>query len=147
MSFQLTFLEMCQAVRVVGKKKETQHYTEGSCFKEEKTRTVTKNIYDDIEYKELRLPDYKNMGRQWANGITKEKQKLWNILDDWILSYSEQIIKECDRAIDKAVKSTEQAFDKQLQEIEQDAVKQEEYWQQFEQELDLITEVYQQLKK
>lgn len=132
---------------VVGKKKETQYYTEGSCFKQEKTRTVTKNIYDDIEYKELRLPDYKNMGRQWANGITKEKQKLWNILDDWILSYSEQIIKECDRAIDKAVKSTEQAFDKQLQEIEQDAVKQEEYWQQFEQELDLITEVYQQLKK
>ena len=132
---------------VVGKKKETQYYTEGSCFKQEKTFTVTKNIYDDIEYKELKLPDYKNMARQWAEGITQEKQKLWDILDDWILSYSEQIIKECDRAIDKAVKSTERAFDKQLQEIEQDAVKQEEYWQQFEQEIDLVTEVYQQLQQ
>jgi Dynamin family len=52
---------------VVGNKKETQHYTEGSCFKEEKTRTVTKNIYDDIEYRELKLPNYKNMARQWAD--------------------------------------------------------------------------------
>ena len=131
---------------VVGTRKETQHYTENSCFKEEKTRTVTKNVYDDIEYRELKLPDYKNMARQWADGITKEKQQLWNILDDWISQYLEQIVKECDRAIDRAIKSTERAFNKQLQEIEKDEIRQEEYWQQFEQELNCITEVYQQLK-
>jgi hypothetical protein len=131
---------------VVGKKKETQHYTEGSCFKQEKTRTITKNIYDDIEYKELKLPDYKNMARQWAEGITQEKQKLWDILDDWISKYLDQVIKECDRAIDKAIKSTERAFDKQLREIEKDTVKQAEYWQQFELELNSVTEIYQQLR-
>ena len=131
---------------VVGHKNEKQYYTEGSCFKQEKSRTVIKNIYDDIEYRELKLPDYKNMARQWADGITKEKQKLWDILDDWISNYLEQIVKECDRAIDKAIKSTERAFDKQLQEIEKDAVKQKEYWQQFERELNSITEIYQQLR-
>ena len=132
---------------VVGKKKETQHYTEGSCFKQEKTRTVTKNVYEDIEYQELKLPDYKNMARQWAEGITQEKQKLWDILDRWISNYLEQIVKECDRAIDKATKSTERAFDKQLQEIEKDGVKQEEYWQQFERELNAVTETHQQLQQ
>ena len=132
---------------VVGHKQETVHYTEGSCFnKKERTRTVTKNVCGDVEYKELKLPDYKNMARQWANGITKEKQKLWDILDDWISNYLEQIVKECDRAIDKAIKSTEQAFNKQLQEIEKDEVKQEEYWQQFEQELNSVSEIYQQLR-
>lgn len=132
---------------VVGKKKETQHYTEGSCFKQEKTRTVTKNIYDDIEYKELKLPDYKNMARQWAEGITKEKQKLWDLLDDWISSYLNEVTKECDRAIDKTIKSTEKVFDKQSQKIEKDTVKQVEYWEQFEQELDSCREIYQQLQE
>jgi GTPase SAR1 family protein len=132
---------------VVGKKQEIEHYTEGSCFfKEEKTRTVSKNIYDNIEYRELKLPDYKNMARQWADGITKEKQKLWDILDDWISNYLEQIVRECDRAINKAIKSTERAFDKQLQDIEKDIVKQEEYWQQFERELNSVTEIYQQFR-
>ena len=132
---------------VVDKKEETQHYTEGSCFKQEKNRTVTKNVYEDIEYRELKLPDYKNMARQWADGISKEKQKIWDILDDWISNYLEQIVKECDRAIDKATKSTERAFDKQLQEIEKDGVKQEEYWQQFERELNAVTETHQQLQQ
>ena len=132
---------------VVGKKQETQHYTEGSCFKQEKTRTVTKNIYDDIEYRELKLPDYKNMARQWAEGITQEKQKLWDILEDWISKYLEQVTKECDRAIDKAIKSTERAFDKRLQEIEKDEIKQEEYWQQFGKELNSVTEAYQHLQQ
>ena len=131
---------------VVGNKKETQHYIEGSCLKQEKTRTVNKNIYDDIEYKELKLPNHKNMARQWADGITKEKQKLWEIIEDWISYYLEQIIQECDRAIDKTIKSTEKAFDKQLQEIEQNRVKQSEYWQQFERELNHVSEIYQQLK-
>ena len=131
---------------VVGKKQETQHYKEGSCFKKEKTRTVTKDIYDDIEYRELRLPNYKNMARQWADGITKEKEKLWDILNNWISNYLAQIVKECDRSIDKAIKSTERAFDKQLQEIEKYAVRQEEYWQRFHNELASVTEIYQQLK-
>ncbi|MGL5835802.1 MAG: dynamin family protein [Waterburya sp.] len=132
---------------VVGTKKETQHYTEGSCFKKEKTRTVTKNIYDNIEYRELKLPDYKNMARQWAEGITKGKQKLWDILDDWISDYLERVVKECDRATNKAIKSTEKAFDKQLQDIEKDAVKQDEYWGKFEQELDSVSKTYQQLQR
>ena len=131
---------------VVGKKKETQRYTEGSCLKKEKTRTVTKNVYDNIQYRELKLPYYKNMARQWADGITREKQKLWEILDHWISNYLEQIIKECDRSIDKIIKSTEKAFDKQIQAIEQYEVKQEGYWQQFERELNSVTKIYQQLK-
>ena len=132
---------------VVGKKKETQYYTEGSCFKQEKSRTVTKNIYDDIEYRELKLPDYKNMARQWADGITKEKQKLWDILDDWINDYLDRVTKECDLSVNRAIKSANRAFDKQLQTIEKDAVKQEEYWEQFELELNAVTETYQQLKQ
>ncbi|VEP12191.1 conserved hypothetical protein [Hyella patelloides LEGE 07179] len=132
---------------VVGKKQEKEHYTKGSCFKQEKTRTVTKNIYDNIEYQELKIPDYKNMARQWAGGITKEKQKLWDILDDWISNYLDRVVKECDRTINKVIKSTERSFDKQLQTIEKDAVKQAVYWGNFEQELNSITEAYQELQK
>ena len=132
---------------VVGHKNEKQYYTEGSCFKQEKSRTVTKNIYDDIKYRELKLPDYKNMARQWADGITQEKQKLWDILDDWVSDYLNEITQECDRAVSKAIKSADKAFDKQLQAIEKDAVKQEEYWQQFERELNSVTEAYRHLKQ
>ena len=132
---------------VVGHKNEKQYYTEGSCFKQEKSRTVIKNIYDDIKYRELKLPDYKNMARQWADGITQEKQKLWDILDDWVSDYLNEITQECDRAVSKAIKSADKAFDKQLQAIEKDAVKQEEYWQQFERELNSVTEAYRHLKQ
>jgi hypothetical protein len=132
---------------VVGTKKEQQTYTEGSCFKQEKTRTVTNNVYENIEYQELKLPDYKKMGQQWADGIAQEKEKLWNILDNWISDYLERITQECDRSIDKAIKLTERAFEQQLRLIEQNGVKQVEYWEQFEQELDSLTDIYQQLKQ
>ena len=79
-------------VEVVGTTQQKQTYTEGSCLKKKKPRYVSKNVHAHVEYLELKLPDYKNMARQWADGITKEKQKLWDILDDWILSYSEQIV-------------------------------------------------------
>ncbi len=132
---------------VVGNRQQTEYYTEGSCFKKEKSRTVNKNVYDNIEYQELKIPDYKNMARQWAGGITKEKQKLWDILDEWLSNYLDMVIKQCDRAINKVIKSTERSFDKQLQAIEKDAVQQADYWEQFEKELNSITEVYQLLQK
>ena len=86
------------------------------------------------------------MIRQWTDGITQEKQKLCDILDDWINSYLNEITKECDRAINQAIKSAKKAFDKQLQTIENDAVKQEEYWEHFERELNSVNGIYQQLK-
>ncbi|MDJ0633699.1 MAG: dynamin family protein [Xenococcaceae cyanobacterium MO_188.B29] len=132
---------------VVGTKQEQQRYTEGSCFKKEKTRTVTKDVYGDIEYRELKLPDYKNMARQWSDGITRKKQNLWVVLDGWIGDYLDKVTKECDLSIDKAIKFAERAFDKQLQAIEKDEVKQAEYWEQFEKELSSVTEIYQQLKE
>ena len=72
---------------VVGTKQEQQKYTKGSFFKEEKTRTVTKDVYGDIEYQELKLPNSQNMARQWSDGITRKKQNLWVVLDGWIGNY------------------------------------------------------------
>ncbi len=131
----------------VGEKQVTEVEEKGSCFKKEETKTVTKDVHEDIEYQELKLPNYKNMARQWADGLSKGKDHLWDVLDDWISSYLNQVTEECDRAINKVSKVAEEAFDKQLQVINQDAVTQAEYWHKFEGELNLVKVVYQQLKQ
>ena len=87
------------------------------------------------------------MARQWADGITKEKEKLWDILDDWISNYLDRVTKECDRSIDKVIKFAERAFDRQFIAIEQDTVKQVEYWKEFERKLDSVTEIDRQLRE
>lgn len=134
-------------VEVIGTTQEQQRYTEGSCFKEEKTRTVTKNVYDGIDYQELKLPGYKNMARQWSDRVTRNKQKLWVVLDGWIGDYLDKVTKECDRSINEVLKFAERSFDKQFQAIEKDEVKQAEYWEQFEKELSSLTELYEKLKQ
>ncbi|WP_036488120.1 dynamin family protein [Myxosarcina sp. GI1] len=132
---------------VVGQNQETEYYTEGSCFKQHKSKNVTKNIYGDIEYRELKLPDYKEMARQWADGIASEKQKFWDALNNWINEYLEQITNEFENNLEKETKSSEIAFDKQLKAIEKNELVKEEYWKKFKQNLNLVTEIHQQIRQ
>lgn len=132
---------------IVSARKSLQYYTEGSCFKEEKNRWVNKAVYGNVKYRELKLPTPKNMARQWAEGINKEKEKIWDIIRDWTINYFDVVSHKFDRSITKAMRLAVRAFEKQLIIIEKNLVKQEEYWKEFKQQKDAITAIRQQLEK
>jgi len=131
----------------VGQSKTQETYQEGSCFKEEKTREVTKNVYGNVNYIDLKLPSPKNMARQWSEGITTEKEKLWDILSQWIKENLDYVSEQCNDSINKAIEIAERAFKEQLQAIENDSLKQMEYYQRLEEEKKLVNEIFEQLKQ
>ena len=53
----------------------TESYTTGTCYKSQRSKTV--NVKENVEYRELALPDLDAMARQWAEGVARGKQGLW----------------------------------------------------------------------
>ncbi len=121
---------------------KTETYEEGSCLSETKTRSVpyqerytvqeteTRNVYDQVDYLELSLPTPKVMAKQWLGGVTKGKDRLWDILCDWItsrLNEVELIFEEsvmeitalAERLLNDRLNLTEAEFEEQKQLLEQ----------------------------
>ena len=59
---------------------DTLYYEEGSCFKSKKS----KGIYENVQYKLLRLPSLQEMVDQWKTGINQAEDKLWLHFGAWI---------------------------------------------------------------
>ena len=132
---------------VVGKKTEHENYTEsyeeGSCFKSTKTRTrtrpVTRNIYEDIEYTELFLPSPDLMAKQWLSGIEKGKTSLWDILREWILKRLDYISSIFEESVDEITNLAERALQQQLSIIEENFEYEKQFWRNFEVQKDNVT--------
>jgi hypothetical protein len=131
----------------------TESYTEGSCFKETKTRTKvvpveyidteqrTRNQYADIEYVELFLPSPKLMAQQWSEGITKGKDSLWDILCNWITARLDNVSGIFEESVIDITNLAERALNEQLKIIELNFEEQKQLWANFEVEQNKVTQV------
>lgn len=144
-----------QEIEVVDTKTEYEQYTEsyqeGSCFKSTqtvvKTRPVTRNITAEVEYIELSLPSPDLMAQQWLSGIEKGKERLWDILLEWILNRLDDVSNIFEESVDNITGLAERALQKQLSAIEDNFEQEKQLWQRFELQKDEITIIYQKLKK
>lgn len=102
-----------EQVEVVGKRKETEHYTTGTCFKDKKTRTVTKNVMGTVAYQDLELPDEDGMARQWSDGVRGGEDSLWETLRDWMIEALNESSVSFSSAIESVLRLTDRALEDQ----------------------------------
>lgn len=147
--------ERSQKTEVVDTKTEyekyTESYQEGSCFKSTqtriKTRPVTRNITAEVEYIELSLPSPDLMAQQWLSGIENGKERLWDILSEWILKRLDDVSNIFEESVDDITSLAERALQQQLSVIEDNFEQEKHLWQKFELQKDEITAICQNLKK
>lgn len=131
---------------VVGTKRETEYYESGSCFKETKSRQVTRNVMGDIAYRQISLPNFDGMGEQWASGVTKGEEALWNSLRDWIIKYMKSASRAFTVSVDEMLDLVERSLDEQVRVIEDDLATQLEQWQAIDSRLKSISQIYTELE-
>ncbi|MBD2254937.1 dynamin family protein [Nostoc parmelioides] len=130
---------------VVGKENVTQTYTEGSCFKQEKTKTVVKDVMGDVAYCELKLPNANKMAQQWAEGIAQGKDKLWDILSAWIIERLNFASNVFDKSVDEVISLAEHELQQQKKIIEDNFEAELQRWNEIEQQKAEATKIWQKL--
>ncbi|MGL4621758.1 MAG: dynamin family protein [Chroococcidiopsis sp.] len=149
------FFELAEAIEqrqikqeeTVRQNKETEYYTTGSCFKSQHSRTVTRDIKGIVEYCELSLPNADMMSQQWAEGIAKGKPGLWDNLCTWLIERLDWTSSVFDESVDNVIQFAENALKEQMNILKQYLTKEINIWNEIEVQKDLITEIYQNLKK
>ncbi|MCG5057471.1 MAG: dynamin family protein [Limnoraphis sp. WC205] len=132
---------------VVGKQAVQEDYTTGSCFnKKTKTRTVWKDKIEQVEYQKLELPDADNMARQWSAGIAEEKEKLWDILRDWMIKHLNNLDFEFEQSIDDTINFVNRSLQEQLEIIQRDFEAEVKRWDEITLGKDSVLEIRQNLE-
>jgi hypothetical protein len=98
---------------VIGKRQEVEHYTTGTCFKDQKTRTVTKDVTGTVAYQDLALPDEDGMARQWSDGVKAGEDSLWETLRDWMVDSLGESSVSFSAAIESVLRLAERAIEDQ----------------------------------
>ncbi|MFZ1025116.1 MAG: dynamin family protein [Limnoraphis robusta] len=132
---------------VVGKQAVEEHYTTGGwCNEEHKTRTVWKDKIEQVEYQKLELPDADNMARQWSAGIAEEKEKLWDILRDWMINHLKEVDFEFEQSIKDTINFVNRSLQEQLEIIERDFEAEVKRWDEITLGKDSVLEIRQNLE-
>ncbi|ERT07815.1 hypothetical protein M595_2216 [Lyngbya aestuarii BL J] len=132
---------------VVGKQAVEEHYTTGGCFnKKTKTRTVWKDKIEQVEYQKLELPDTDNMARQWSAGIADEKEKLWDILRDWMINHLKEVDYEFEQSIKDTINFVNRSLQEQLEIIQRDFEAEVKRWDEITLGKDSVLEIRQNLE-
>ncbi len=127
--------------KVVGKKAVTETYTEKFFFffKKTKTRTKYENVYEDVHYQELTLPNADTMAEDWFLVFKEKEENLWEILCWWIVDYLKWVKKEFKNSVDFALKLAEDTLQDQLRIIEQTSKSEIARWGEVEERKALVT--------
>jgi hypothetical protein len=54
-------------------------------------------------YQKLTVPSFDKMAEEWSRGAEASKQRLWQVLREWILSYMEKLRKTTQELVKKAL--------------------------------------------
>ncbi|MFO0695415.1 MAG: dynamin family protein [Polyangiales bacterium] len=125
---------------VVGKRQEVEHYTTGTCFKDRKTRTVTRDVTGSVAYLDIALPDEDGMARQWSDGVKGGEDSLWETLRDWMVEALLESSISFSAAIESVLRLADRALEQQqrLATDEHEAVVQ--LWKRIDVEIDRLVE-------
>jgi energy-coupling factor transporter ATP-binding protein EcfA2 len=128
-----------EQLEVVGKRQVVEHDPEGiCCFKEKKTRTVTRNVTEIVAYQDLALPDEDGMARQWSDGVKGGEDSLWETLRDWMVEALLESSGSFSAAIESVLRLADRALEQQqrLAADEHEAVV--ELWKRIDWEVDRL---------
>lgn len=127
-----------EQLEVVGKRQEVEHYTTGTCFKDKKTRTVTRDVTGTVAYQDLALPDEDGMARQWSDGVKGGEDSLWETLRDWMVEALLDSSVSFSAAIESVLRLADRALEQQqrLAADEHEAVV--ELWKRIDWEVDRL---------
>ncbi len=147
----LNFSELIEAAeeeRRIKTEKRTikENYTEGSCFfKEEKTRDKVIDVYGEVKFKELKLPNPETMAKQWTQGIEKAESPLWSELTQWIIDYLELIGSELNESVEQVLELANRSLDEQESFIEQLTEETNQRWNSLQEKKGALDSISQQL--
>lgn len=116
----------------------------GSCFGSTYTETV--DVYDDIPYQELTLPDIDEMVKHWSEGIRKEERNLWDILNKEIKKYSETTKRTFKESIKSSLQMVNNALIEQMKVIDENYDQEIQKWQKINKQVMIATEKRSQLE-
>ncbi|MDB9313772.1 dynamin family protein [Spirulina sp. CS-785/01] len=123
-------------------------YTEGSCFKKEhKNTTVVEPIMGEVQYREIRIPNFDIMVKQWTEGIDNAESTLWDRLCDWMVAYLDQMNKKFDESIDEIFDFTNRTLKEQEKMAEQKTQETTQRWHEIETQQQALKLIRQQLRE
>ncbi|MEA5472515.1 hypothetical protein, partial [Spirulina sp. 06S082] len=114
-------------------------------FKVKETRSVKKDVYSDIEYQELKVPDYEEMPDQWRAGMESRRSELWQVFSTWIINHLQKINDEFGYAINRVIKLTERTLQERLKMDDEEFEEVKKYWLKIEYQTDSLVQLRQQL--
>ena len=117
--------------------------TKGSCLNKE---AVYKDVYKDVEYKVLSIPNPDTMAEQWLGGVQKGKGDLWYELGNWVTEYLDWIMQKFNESLDLIIHLADAALQKQLDIIEQNFEEEFQRWQNIQNQKAIVTNNYIQFK-
>ena len=130
----------------IGEELKTEYYESGSCYKETKTKVVTHDVMANISYSEIIVPDFDGMADQWAEGVTKGKDALWNSLRDWIVRYMNSANRAFIQSVDKMLGLVDRSLQEQLTSVEQNFESQINQWQEIESRIKITSKIHDELE-
>jgi GTPase SAR1 family protein len=126
---------------VVGQTQGTETYTTGTCFKDQKTRTVIKNITGAVAYLTLELPDEDGMARQWADGVKAGEASLWETLRNWMVDALTKSSAAFATGIEALLRLADRALEQQLRLAADEYEAVATQWKQIDIEVDRLDSV------
>ena len=129
----------------VGTKEEVEYYKSGSCFKETKSRSVTRDVLENISYREIVLPDFDGMSEHWAEGVEKGKESLWNSLRDWIIRYMNSINMAFTQSVNEMLDLVDRSLKEQQALTEENLAGQINEYQEVELRINMTTKIHNEL--
>jgi GTPase SAR1 family protein len=114
-------------------------------FKVKDTRSVKKDVYGNIEYQELKVPDFYAMPDQWRTGMESRKAELWQVFSTWIVNHLQKVNDEFGDAVDRVIKLTERTLQERLKMDDEEFEKVKQYLLNIESQTDSLVQIRQQL--
>ena len=100
----------------------------------------------DIAYRQISLPDFDGMAEQWASGVTKGEEALWNSLRDWIIKYMNSASRAFTLSVDEMLDLVGRSLDEQVRVIEDDLVNQMKQWQSIDSRMSYTNQINKELE-
>ena len=131
---------------VIREKSKADFYAEISSLKNQYSSHVNFNSKGIIYYRELVVPDADMMAQQWAEGVKRGKNGLWDIMANWMIARLVSTSSIVDKSVDEVTNLAKRTLQEQLQSIEQNFEIKMQRWDEFQSQQHLITKIRDQLK-
>jgi hypothetical protein len=136
-----------EQVVVQDKQQEVEHYQTGTCFKDTKTRTVTRDVTGIVAYQELTLPDEDGMARQWSDGVKRGEESLWEKLRDWMIHALQESSLSFSAAIESVLRLADRALEQQQRLAADEHKAVVELWERIDSEVNQLVGAYERLDR